>query len=208
MAFEVGGRIYTSNVLFIGGPQFNVRPTLQDALANCRKQSKDYAFPFSFYWKSERFFGTVTGRGGELQSKKNTTICNAKSIPKVASSGIASLLLPSGRAAHSRYKSSKIIDQATSFYLEAGPCSFRRRLPTNTTNEDRSSKMEVIASCISESKLWPHFKVFTLTENMRLSRPGANANERKLISSFTSWLLDIGDGKIGEPDQQDPENTS
>nr|GEX23813.1 DNA helicase [Tanacetum cinerariifolium] len=35
-----------------------------------------------------------------------------------------------------------------------------------------------------------------------------SVDERNLISSFASWLLDIGDGKIGEPDQQDPENTS
>ncbi|GJU69445.1 DNA helicase [Tanacetum coccineum] len=53
---------------------------------------------------------------------------------------------------------------------------FRQTLPV----KKGASKMEVIASCISESELWPHFKVFTLTENMRLSRPGANANERKV----------------------------
>ncbi|GJS42848.1 DNA helicase [Tanacetum coccineum] len=71
-----------------------------------------------------------------------------------------------------------------------------------------ASKIKVIASCISESELWPHFRVFTLKENMRLSRPDVSADERDLISSFALWLLDIRDGKIGEPDQQDLENTS
>ncbi|GKE14700.1 DNA helicase [Tanacetum coccineum] len=65
----------------------------------------------------------------------------------VASSGIASLLLPSGRTAHSRFK-----------------------LPLELTEE--------------------------------------SLYERSLISSFASWLLDIGDGKTGEPDPQDPKNTS
>ncbi|GKE84684.1 DNA helicase [Tanacetum coccineum] len=71
-----------------------------------------------------------------------------------------------------------------------------------------ASKMEIIASCISQSNLWPHFRVFTLTKNMRFSRPDVSADERSLITSFASWLLDIRDGKIGEADQQDPENTS
>ncbi|GKF72064.1 DNA helicase [Tanacetum coccineum] len=71
-----------------------------------------------------------------------------------------------------------------------------------------ASKMEIITSCISQSNPWPHFRVFTLTENMRLLRPDVSADERSLITSFASWLLDIRDGKTGEADQQDPENTS
>ncbi|GJS93681.1 DNA helicase [Tanacetum coccineum] len=73
---------------------------------------------------------------------------------------------------------------------------FRQTLPV----KKGASKMEVIASCISESDLWPHFRVFTLIENMRLSRPGVSADEHNLISSFASWLIDIRDGKTGEPD--------
>ncbi|GJT20630.1 DNA helicase [Tanacetum coccineum] len=68
--------------------------------------------------------------------------------------------------------------------------------------------MEVIASCVSESKLWPHFKESTLKENMRLARPNISADARSLINSFASWLFDVGDGKTGQPNQQDPENTS
>ncbi|GKF22543.1 DNA helicase [Tanacetum coccineum] len=71
-----------------------------------------------------------------------------------------------------------------------------------------TSKMEVIASCISESNLWPHFKVFMLKGNMRLLRPDIKANEHSLVSSFASWLLDIGDGNIGDADKQDPENSN
>ncbi|GKA42122.1 DNA helicase [Tanacetum coccineum] len=71
-----------------------------------------------------------------------------------------------------------------------------------------ASKMEIIASRISHSDLLPHFKVFTHNENMRLSRHGVSAEERNLIRSFSSWLLDIGDGRTGEPDQEDLENSN
>ncbi|GKF68661.1 DNA helicase, partial [Tanacetum coccineum] len=81
---------------------------------------------------------------------------------------------------------------------------FRQTLPV----KKGVSKMEIIASCISQSNVWPHFRVFTLTENMQLLRPDVSVDERSLITSFALWLLDIEDGKTGEADQQDPENTS
>nr|GEV81281.1 DNA helicase [Tanacetum cinerariifolium] len=71
-----------------------------------------------------------------------------------------------------------------------------------------ASKIEVISSCISESALWLSFKVFTLKHNMRLARLDISLEERSLVNSFASWLLDIGDGKIGEPADEDPESTS
>ncbi|GKA27143.1 DNA helicase [Tanacetum coccineum] len=40
------------------------------------------------------------------------------------------------------------------------------------------------------------------------AKPDVSSDERDLICSFASWLLDIKDGKIGEPDQQVPGNTS
>ncbi|GJU13751.1 DNA helicase [Tanacetum coccineum] len=52
------------------------------------------------------------------------------------------------------------------------------------------------------------FKVFTLRENIRLSRPDISADERSLLNSFASWLLDVGDGIVGRPDEEDPKNTS
>ncbi|GJY30176.1 DNA helicase [Tanacetum coccineum] len=81
---------------------------------------------------------------------------------------------------------------------------FRQTLPV----KKGASKIEVISSCISESALWPSFKVFTLKHNMWLARPDISLEERSLVNSFASWLLDIGDGKIGEPADEDLENTS
>ncbi|GKD36952.1 DNA helicase [Tanacetum coccineum] len=50
--------------------------------------------------------------------------------------------------------------------------------------------------------------VFTLKDNMRFARPYINLEERILVNSCASWLLDIDDGKIGEPAEEDPKNTS
>ncbi|GJZ33594.1 DNA helicase [Tanacetum coccineum] len=68
--------------------------------------------------------------------------------------------------------------------------------------------MEIIASCISESQLWSSFKIFILKENMRLARSDISLEERNMINSFASWLLDIGDGNIGQADEEEPENAS
>ncbi|GKD87027.1 DNA helicase, partial [Tanacetum coccineum] len=81
---------------------------------------------------------------------------------------------------------------------------FQQTLPV----KKGASKIKVISSCISESTLWPSFKVFMLKHNMRLARPDISLEERSLVNSFASWLLDIGDGKIGEPADEDPKNTS
>nr|GEX54256.1 DNA helicase [Tanacetum cinerariifolium] len=43
---------------------------------------------------------------------------------------------------------------------------------------------------------------------MRLARPNISLEERSLVNSFASWLLAVGDGKIGEPVDEDPENMS
>nr|GEX09475.1 DNA helicase [Tanacetum cinerariifolium] len=43
---------------------------------------------------------------------------------------------------------------------------------------------------------------------MRLEKPNIGADERSLISSFASWLLNIDDENMGDPDPEDPENTS
>ncbi|GJR25804.1 DNA helicase, partial [Tanacetum coccineum] len=50
--------------------------------------------------------------------------------------------------------------------------------------------------------------VFRLKENIRLARTDISVDERNLINSFASWLLDVGDGKIEDSDEEDPENAS
>ncbi|GKA08744.1 DNA helicase [Tanacetum coccineum] len=70
------------------------------------------------------------------------------------------------------------------------------------------SKAEIIAASITESHLWNHFKVYTLTENTRLQRRDMNDDQRQLTRSFATWLLDVGNGKIGTPEPDNKESVS
>ncbi|GKC94109.1 DNA helicase [Tanacetum coccineum] len=70
------------------------------------------------------------------------------------------------------------------------------------------AKEELIHASIAESYLWLHFKIFKLKENMRLLRSGLGNEERERFKIFAKWLLDVGNGEIGEPDEDNDENTS
>nr|GEY96388.1 nucleic acid-binding, OB-fold protein [Tanacetum cinerariifolium] len=51
-----------------------------------------------------------------------------------------------------------------------------------------------------------HFKICTLKESIRPLQPGTSEAEKELVRKFASWLLDIGDGNIGEPDIKDSQS--
>jgi hypothetical protein len=74
---------------------------------------------------------------------------------------------------------------------------FRQTLPV----KKGAPKVEIIAASIARSHLWSQFKLMTLKENMRLFRSHLDLEEQSLARSFASWLIDIGDGKIGDPDE-------
>ncbi|GJZ07059.1 DNA helicase [Tanacetum coccineum] len=80
---------------------------------------------------------------------------------------------------------------------------FRQTLPV----KKRHAKEELIHASIMESYLWPHFKVCTLKENMRLLRSDLSDEERKWSEVFAKWILNVGDGGIGDYDQQNDEET-
>ncbi|GJT76783.1 DNA helicase [Tanacetum coccineum] len=42
---------------------------------------------------------------------------------------------------------------------------------------------------------------------MRLQRFGLTSEERKRSETFAKWLLDVGDGKIGEPEEEDQDSS-
>lgn len=66
----------------------------------------------------------------------------------------------------------------------------------------------IIASSIASSHLWSQFRLMTLKENMRLFRSGLSLEEQSLAQSFASWLLDVGDGNIGEIDEEGNRDTA
>lgn len=58
------------------------------------------------------------------------------------------------------------------------------------------TKQEIIDVSLNSSYLWHFFKIFRLEENMRLSKDGLNIEEKKKISDFAAWILQIDDGQI------------
>ncbi|GJX10424.1 DNA helicase [Tanacetum coccineum] len=180
---------------------------------------------------------------------------HGKIVLAVASSGIASLLLPAGRTAHSRFKlpleltdeslcHAKNKSQLGNLLVEIdliiwdeAPMNDKRCFETldrmlrdlmSTPNvvfrgktivlggdfrqtlpvKKGASKEELIAASITESHLWPHFKVYTLKENMRLLRSGLTTEQKRHSKQFAKWLLDVGNGEIGEPDVENEQDSS
>ncbi|XP_052620957.1 uncharacterized protein LOC111898317 [Lactuca sativa] len=171
-------------------------------------------------------------------------------VLNVASSGIASLLLPGGRTSHSRFiipfeltddsfcninpdgelaslirKTSLIIwDEAPMVHKHAFEAldrtlkdllrcvnstssnipfggkvivfggDFRQILPV----VPGGSRQNIVNASLSSSYLWEHCKVHRLTKNMRLT-VGRDQSDIGKIRDFANWLLDIGEGKLGGP---------
>ncbi|KAF8113549.1 hypothetical protein N665_0048s0010 [Sinapis alba] len=71
---------------------------------------------------------------------------------------------------------------------------FRQILPVIP----RRNRADIVMATLKSSYLWKHCKVLHLTKNMRLfSKP--NSREAEEIKQFSDWILDVGDGKINEP---------
>ncbi|GJS53678.1 DNA helicase [Tanacetum coccineum] len=81
---------------------------------------------------------------------------------------------------------------------------FRQTLPL----KKRATKEELIAASIDESYLWWHFKICTLKENMGLLRSGLTNEEQQHSKTFAKWLLNVGNGEIGEPDEENDQDNS
>nr|GEY54823.1 DNA helicase [Tanacetum cinerariifolium] len=172
----------------------------------------------------------------------------------VASSGIASLLFPSGRTAHSRFKIPLNLHEECTCNIKNSQLADLRRetdliiwdeAPMNDRRcfealdrclrdildnpqtvfggktiilggdfrqtllvKKKASKLEIIDASITASYLWTKFKLYSLHQNMWLSRPDITDDERNKIQCFSSWLLDIGDGNIRDADEIDVDNSS
>uniref|UniRef100_A0A0R0HCZ1 ATP-dependent DNA helicase n=1 Tax=Glycine max TaxID=3847 RepID=A0A0R0HCZ1_SOYBN len=147
----------------------------------------------------------------------------------VASSGIASLLLPGGRTTHSKFKIpvpifedstcnilqgsqlAELLNQtnliiwdeapmAHTFCFEALDQTLRdiikeKKIPIKFL-EAKGSRSDIINATINSSYLWPSCEVLTLTKNMRL-QGNAQLIDDQETTKFAKWILDIGDGVIG-----------
>ncbi|GJW60798.1 DNA helicase [Tanacetum coccineum] len=212
------------------------------------------------YLNNEQQLVFVYGHGGTGKTFLWKTIlytlrCERKIVLVVASSGITSLLLPSGQTAHSRFKIpldltdtsvcaikkntelADLLKETCLIVWDESPMNDRRCFKTlyrtlrdilnqpdhlfggktvmlvgdfrQTLPVKRgASRNETIRSSIAHSYLWPHFKIYHLTKNMRLNNQSLSEIDKHKTAMFAQWLLDVGNGQIGIPDDSDPDNTS
>ncbi|PNX74041.1 ATP-dependent DNA helicase PIF1, partial [Trifolium pratense] len=149
----------------------------------------------------------------------------------VASSGIAALLIPGGRTAHSRFCIPLNVDEFSTSPMMHKHCfeavdrtfkdimrpydeknkyipfggkvmvlggDFRQILPVIP----KGTRQEVVHAAINSSLLWDFCEVFTLSKNMRL-QTGPSTSNTEETTQFSKWVLGIGDGTIGETNDED-----
>ncbi|CAN6868674.1 unnamed protein product [Brassica oleracea] len=142
-----------------------------------------------------------------------------KIVIPVASSGIAALLLPGGRTAHSRFKLplnlsevtvceispgtmlADLITKADLIIWDEAPMAHRHTFETvDRTLRDllqilpviaQGSREDTVLASLSRSYLWRHAMMFTLTVNMRL---------QKEDKDFADWILQVGNGTAATVD--------
>ncbi|XP_028196716.1 ATP-dependent DNA helicase PIF1-like [Glycine soja] len=72
---------------------------------------------------------------------------------------------------------------------------FRQILP----DIPRGSRSDIVHATINASYLWDYCTVLKLTKNMCLQSNLTLTNSQE-IKSFSQWLIDVGDGKLGKSD--------
>ncbi|XP_058759185.1 uncharacterized protein LOC131632457 [Vicia villosa] len=62
----------------------------------------------------------------------------------------------------------------------------------------RVGRSDIVHASICSSYIWDYCQVLTLTKNIRLQQ-GRDGTCSKEITEFSKWILNVGDGKISEP---------
>ncbi|WJX83021.1 DNA helicase [Trifolium repens] len=70
---------------------------------------------------------------------------------------------------------------------------FRQILPV----VPKGGRADIVHATINSSPLWRKCSVLRLTQNMRLQFSNDMEQDKSLVD-FAKWILDIGDGKVGE----------
>ncbi|GJS84946.1 ATP-dependent DNA helicase PIF1-like protein [Tanacetum coccineum] len=60
------------------------------------------------------------------------------------------------------------------------------------------TRQDIMHASLNSSYLWDHIHVLRLTKNMRL-RAGAGSSNTDDIKEFADWILKVGDGRLGGP---------
>ncbi|XP_031112247.1 ATP-dependent DNA helicase PIF4-like [Ipomoea triloba] len=140
-------------------------------------------------------------------------------VLNVASSGIASLLLPGGQTALFRFAIPISINEDSTCNINVGSSltmrdlmhaknpnsymtfggktvvfggDFRQILPVIP----KGTRQDIVGASINSSYLWRSCKVYRLTKNLRLRCLESNTQVHE-IEEFAKWIANIGDGEIG-----------
>ena len=71
---------------------------------------------------------------------------------------------------------------------------FRQILPI----VPKGNRSDIVHATINASYIWDHCQILKLTKNMRLLSNAPQQPNNEELKQFSHWLLDIGDGKIGQ----------
>ncbi|KAL3618545.1 hypothetical protein CASFOL_037627 [Castilleja foliolosa] len=147
--------------------------------------------------------------------------CKKDIVLNVASSGIASLLLPGGRTTHSRFKipltshESSTSPMMSKYCFEALDRTLRDIMKVNDrANFDKpfggktivfggdfrqilpvipkGSRQDVVNTTINASYIWRNCEVLRLTKNMCLQSMGSS-DESVQLTKFVEWIAKTGD---------------
>ncbi|KAL5122957.1 ATP-dependent DNA helicase PIF1 [Glycine soja] len=63
----------------------------------------------------------------------------------------------------------------------------------------RGNRSDIVYATLNSSYIWNHCQILKLTKNMRLQSNPTDHSNLDELKQFSEWLLDIGDGKLAEP---------
>ncbi|KAF8115129.1 hypothetical protein N665_0030s0163 [Sinapis alba] len=78
---------------------------------------------------------------------------------------------------------------------------FRQVLPVI----NGACRAEIVLAALNSSYLWEHCRVLQLTKNMRLLSGSLSSEEAHDLKEFAEWILNVGDGKVNEPNDGEAE---
>ncbi|RCV06252.1 hypothetical protein SETIT_1G148500v2 [Setaria italica] len=159
---------------------------------------------------------SVIGFGGTSKTFLwNSIITYVRSLGKiilaVASSGVASLLLPCSRTAHSRFKIPIDIDETTISNIKRGTILADLMKKHKVVFSSFGSlvarhylllvieggvRSKIVDATITNSPLWRFVIILELTMNMRLFADGLDSVAKEELSKFSDWILSVGDGTL------------
>ena len=61
------------------------------------------------------------------------------------------------------------------------------------------SRSDIVNAIINSSYIWDHCEVLKLTKNMCMLQEGLQSTTVAEIQEFSDWIVQIGDGKLQEP---------